>query len=218
MLYPGELSERAVGGLVPAGADPEFVGACHRATGGNPFLLRELFGEIARRGIAPRRENAGMAGRLSSQGVGRAVRGRLRRLAPECTALARAVAVLGDPAEPVLAARLAELSDGAASRAADALAAAAILEPGRRLAFVHALVRASVEAELSTGERAAQHEHAARVLSDAGAAADRIAVHLLAARPRGDEETVGGPSTRRGRREPARRARDRGDVPAPGDR
>jgi DNA-binding CsgD family transcriptional regulator len=190
VLYPGELSERAVAGLVPAGADPEFVGACHRATGGNPFLLRELFGEIARRGIAPRRENAGMAGRLSSQGVGRAVRGRLRRLAPECAALARAVAVLGDPAEPVLAARLAELSDGAASRAADALAAAAILEPGRPLAFVHALVRASVEAELSTGERAAQHEHAARVLSDAGAAADRIAVHLLVARPRGDEETV----------------------------
>ena len=69
-------------------------------------------------------------------------------------------------------------------------AAAAILEPGRPLAFVHALVRASVEAELSTGERAAQHEHAARVLADAGAAADRIAVHLLAARPRGDQETV----------------------------
>jgi DNA-binding CsgD family transcriptional regulator len=190
VLYPGELSERAVGRLVPDGADAEFVGACHRATGGNPFLLRELLGEIARRGIAPSRESAEMAGRLSSQGVGRAVRGRLRRLAPECAALAVAVAVLGDPAEPALAARLAELSDGAASRAADALAAAAILEPGRPFAFVHALVRASVEAELSTGERAAQHEHAAQVLADAGAAADRIAVHLLVARPHGDEETV----------------------------
>ncbi len=190
VLYPGDLSEPAVGRLVPDGADPEFVTACHRATGGNPFLLRELFGEIARREIPPSRENAGMAIRLHSQGIGRAVRGRLRRLAPECAALARAVAVLGDSAEPVLAAQLAGLQDDVASGAADALAAAAILEPGRPFAFVHALVRASIDADLSAGERAAAHERAARLLADSGAAADRIAVHILAASPRADSDTV----------------------------
>src|SRR5690349_22631812 len=51
--------------------------------------------------------------------------------------LARAVAVLGDPAEPALAAQLAGLDEDAAPRAADALAEAVIFEPGRRLAFVH---------------------------------------------------------------------------------
>ena len=116
--------------LLAAEPDPGFVTACQRATGGNPFLLLELFGELDRRGIAPSRENAGLASQLSSHGVGRAVRARLRRLPPGCTALARAVAVLGDPAEPTLAAQLADLDDDAASRAADALAEAVIFEPG----------------------------------------------------------------------------------------
>ena len=109
VLQPGGLSERAITmlavQLLAAEPDPSFVTACRRATGGNPFLLLELFGELDRRGIAPSRENAGLASQLSSHGVGRAVRARLRRLPPECTALARAVAVLGDPTEPALAAR-----------------------------------------------------------------------------------------------------------------
>ena len=144
--HPGGLSERAIATLaaqaLDAEPDPGFVTACQRATGGNPFLLRELFGELHRRGIAPSRQNAGLASQLSSQGVGRAVRARLRRLPPGCAALARAVAVLGDPAEPTLAARLADLDGSAAARAADALAEAAIFESGRWLAFVHPLVRA----------------------------------------------------------------------------
>jgi len=194
VLQPGGLSEQAIGTLaaqlLAAEPDPGFVTACRRATGGNPFLLRELFGEIHRRGIAPDRENAGLASQLSSQGVGRAVRARLRRLPPGCTALARAVAVLGDLAEPGLAAQLAGLDDDAAARAADALAEAVIFEPGRRLAFVHPLVRSSVYSELSSHERARHHGRAARLLTGAGEATDRIAVHLLVTHPGGDAETV----------------------------
>jgi hypothetical protein len=52
----GPLSEPAVRELVAELLGPEpdrdFVAACHRATGGNPFLLRELLGELARRGVA----------------------------------------------------------------------------------------------------------------------------------------------------------------------
>jgi DNA-binding CsgD family transcriptional regulator len=194
VLQPGGLSEQAISvlaaDLLSAEPDPSFVTACQRATGGNPFLLRELFGELERRGIAPSRENAGLAGQLSSQGVGRAVRARLRRLPPECSALARAVAVLGDPAEPTLAAQLAGIDDDAASRAADALAETVIFEPGRQLAFVHPLVRSSVYAELSSQERARHHGHAARLLAEAGEAPDRIAVHMLASHPAADVETV----------------------------
>ena len=188
VVQPGGLSEPAIAMLaaqrLAAEPDPSFVSACRQATGGNPFLLVELLGEFARRGMAPSRDSAGLASQLSSQGVGRAVRARLRRLPPGCTALARAVAVLGDPAEPSLAAQLAGMDDDETSRAAEALTEAAIFEADR-LAFVHPLVRASVYAELSAQQRARQHEGAARLLAGAGAAPDRIAVHLLAAPPRG---------------------------------
>jgi DNA-binding CsgD family transcriptional regulator len=194
VLQPGGLSDQAIttlaGQRLAAEPDPRFVAACRKATGGNPFLLLELFGELERRGIAPSRENASLAGQLSSQGVGRAVRARLRRLPEGCTALARAVAVLGDPAEPTLAARLAGLSDDEASGAADALAEAVIFEPGRQLAFVHPLVRSSIYSELSAQERARHHQHAARLLTSAGGDTDRIATHLLATHPGGDTETA----------------------------
>jgi DNA-binding CsgD family transcriptional regulator len=194
VLRPGGLSEQAITmltvQLLAAQPDPGFVTACQRATGGNPFLLLELFGELHRREIAPSRENAGLAGQLSSHGVGRAVRARLRRLPPGCTALARAVAVLGDPAGPAVAAQLAGLDDDAAARAADALAEAVIFEPGMRLAFIHPLVRSAVYAELSSQERAWHHERAARLLTGAGEATDRIAAHLLATHPGGDADTV----------------------------
>jgi DNA-binding CsgD family transcriptional regulator len=194
VLHPDGLSEQAITVLaaqsLSADPDPAFVAACQRATGGNPFLLLELFTELERRGVAPSREHAGMAGQLSSQGVGRAVRARLRRLPTGCIALARAVAVLGELAEPSVAARLAALGDDEASHAADALAKALILDPVRPLAFVHPLVRSSVYSELSARERARSHEHAARLLKSAGAPTDRIAIHLLATSPSGEAETI----------------------------
>jgi DNA-binding CsgD family transcriptional regulator len=193
VLQPGGLSEQAIAmlaaHLLSAEPDRSFVAACRRATGGNPFLLLELFGELKRRGIAPSPENAGLTSQLSSQGVGRAVRARLRRLPKECASLARAVAVLGDPAEPTHAAQLAGLDDEAASGAAEALADAVIFEPGR-LAFVHPLVRSSVYSELSAQERARAHQRAARLLTSAEETPDRIAAHLLATHPSGDAETV----------------------------
>jgi DNA-binding CsgD family transcriptional regulator len=207
VLQPGGLSEQAIAmlaaQLLSAEPDPSFVAACGRATRGNPFLLLELFGELKRRGIAPSRENAGLTGQLSSQGVGRAVRARLRRLPKECASLARAVAVLGDHAEPTLAAQLAGLDDEAASGAAEALVDAVIFEPGR-LAFVHPLVRSSVYSELSAQERARAHQRAARLLTSAEETPDRIAAHLLATHPGGDAETV------QTLREAARDARNRG--------
>jgi DNA-binding CsgD family transcriptional regulator len=193
VLQPGGLSEQAIAmlaaHLLSAEPDRSFVAACRRATGGNPFLLLELFGELKRRGIAPSPENAGLTSQLSSQGVGRAVRARLRRLPKECASLARAIAVLGDPAEPTHAAQLAGLDDEAASGAAEALADAVIFEPGR-LAFVHPLVRSSVYSELSAQERARAHQRAARLLTSAEETPDRIAAHLLATHPSGDAETV----------------------------
>jgi DNA-binding CsgD family transcriptional regulator/Flp pilus assembly protein TadD len=194
VLQPAGLSEEAsamlAAQLLRSEPDPSFAAACRQATGGNPFLLLELFAELNRRGIAPIRENAGLTGQLSSQGVGRAVRARLRRLPEECTSLARAVAVLGDPVEPTLAAQLAGLDNEEASVAGEALADAMIFGQGRRLGFVHPLVRSSIYFELSAQERARHHERAARLLASAEETTDRIAAHLLATHPGGDAEKV----------------------------
>ena len=199
VIQPTGLSEEAISvlaaQLLAAEPDPSFVTACRQATGGNPFLLLELFAELKRRGISPTGENASLTGQLSSQGVDRAVRARLRRLPEECTSLARAVAVLGDPADPSVAQQLAGVDREEASRAADALADAAIFVTGRPFAFVHPLVRSSVYSELSAEERARHHQSAARLLRDVEAPTDRIAAHLLATHPVGDPDTV---STLRG--------------------
>jgi DNA-binding CsgD family transcriptional regulator len=195
VLRPHGLSVEAITALAAEllGPTPDasFVAACRQATDGNPFLVLELFGELHRRGIAPSGANAGLAGQLSSHGVGRAVRARLRRLPAECAALARAVAVLGDPAEPRLAARLAGLDDQVEQRARDALVEEGLFEPGPRAAFVHSLVRSSVYSELSARERGRYHALAAQLLAAAGGAHDRIAIHLLATGPAGDAATVG---------------------------
>ena len=194
VIQPCGLTEHAISmlaqKLLATEPDPSFVSSCRRATGGNPFLLLELFAELHQRGIEPSRENADLAGKLSSQGIGRAVRARLKLLPPRCTALARAVAVLGDPAEPAVAAQLAGLDGEEASAAADALADAALFERNLQLAFVHQLVRSSVYSELSSQERARLHERAAALLKAAGAATNRIAVHLLATQPNSDAEAV----------------------------
>jgi hypothetical protein len=67
---------------------------------------------------------------------------------------------------------------------------AGILERGRPLRFVHPIVRAAIEADLSSGERAGLHARAARHLAGAGASADRVAAHLLATDPVGDHWVV----------------------------
>ncbi len=113
VISPAVLSDAGVARLVQLALgdapDREFLTACQGATGGNPFLLRELLGELARQGVGAAAENAPRVERLSASGVGRAVRARMRRLPLGCAELARAVSVLGDGCELPVAGRLAEL-------------------------------------------------------------------------------------------------------------
>jgi len=59
VVRPAVLSFQATAGLlrvsVSADAEDAFSAACHRETGGNPFLLRELVQAIAAEGLAPDR-------------------------------------------------------------------------------------------------------------------------------------------------------------------
>ncbi|MEA2430459.1 MAG: hypothetical protein QOI19_932, partial [Thermoleophilaceae bacterium] len=99
-VRPSPLSDAAVtellGSELGTGVDRVFSGACRVATGGNPFLLRELLRELVTEGVAPTAERVSLVRQLAPPTVARAVLLRLARLGPEASALARAVAVLGD--------------------------------------------------------------------------------------------------------------------------
>ena len=191
MLAP--LSERAVAELVRRGlgadVEPTFAAACHEVTGGVPFLVKELVRAIAEAGIEPTEAASSRVTALAPRAVLQSVRQRLSRLPAAARELARAAAVLGE-ADLRLAAALAGLDPGTAASAADDLAAAGILEEGRPLRFVHPIVRAAVEAGLPPAGRADLHAVAARRLADEGASVHRVAAHLLAAEPAGDDWVV----------------------------
>ena len=190
VLVLAPLSVHAVAELVRlglgTGVEPAFAAVCHQVTGGVPFLVHELVRAIAEAGIEPTAATASRVAALAPHAVSHSVVHRLGRLSAAARELAPAAAVLGE-ADLRLAADLAGLDPGPAATAADELAAAGILEEGRPLQFVHPIVRAAVEADLPPGGRAGLHAAAARRLADEGASAHRVAAHLLAADPAGDD-------------------------------
>lgn len=165
----------------------EVSAAAHDATGGNPLLLSELAAALAAEGVGV--DGAAAAARVREIGpapVGRAVQLALAPLPPTATALARAVAVLGDGAHPVAASALAGLPAPAdAVREAAALARAGVFAPDGSLAFTHPILRAALHQELAGGERALAHARAAELLRDLGAGDAVVAAHLQVATPTG---------------------------------
>ena len=194
-VRPAPLSTEAVARLLRESLSPEaddaFCAACQEATGGNPLLLRELVHTIAAEGLAPAEANVPRLRELAARAGSRAVSLRLSRLPPEATTLARAVAILGDDADPRHAAGLADLDEQAASEAAAALARVDVLRPQPPLGFVHPLIRAAVYEALTPLGRDSGHARAARLLADAGTEPERVAAHLLRTRAAADAEVVG---------------------------
>ena len=208
VIRPAPLSVEAAAAVLreslSANADETFCAACHAETAGNPLLLRELIRAIADEGLVPIEANVARLHELAGRAGSRAVSLRLSRLPPEATALAQAVAILGDDADPRQAAELAGLDDAAAFGAADALARVDVLRPQPSLSFVHPLIRAAVYEALAPLERESGHARAARLLADTGAEADRVAAHLLRTPPAADSQVVAT------LRDAARRAASRG--------
>ena len=189
MLTPTALTAEGTRAfLARANIDPAFAGACHASTGGNPFYLGELARELPAPNVTA----------LGPRTIAAAVK---RRLDPEALKLARAVAVLGDGADPATAKALADIEDP--DTAARALAAAGVLEHG--LTFAHPIVRSAVYADIPREERANAHGRAAALLAHT-ASPERLAAHLLEASPANDPHTV---ATLRAA---ARRARELGGA------
>ena len=173
--------------------EPEFAVACHRATGGNPFFVRELLRAAAADGIQPTAANVGLVPQLGSSAIARSIVVRLARLGGSARDLADAVAVLGANAELRHAAVLAGLSTDQALTAWDALAVGEILEPRQPLEFIHPIARTAIYLEMPVGKRGRAHRRAAEMLSADGAGAQQVglqAVGMRAARRRSSSRLV----------------------------
>lgn len=194
VLRPAALSEKATAQVVVQrlgdAVSARFARACHRATGGNPFLLGELLRALRADAIVPDDTSTARVEQIAPSAISRATLARLRRLGPAANALAFAVAVLGTHAELRHAAALAELDLDSAAAAADALARTAILRDGRPLEFIHPIVRTTIYSELAPGRCATSHKRAARLLAEDGAGDVALAPHLLATEPGGDPWVV----------------------------
>lgn len=194
LLRPAALKEEAASLLVKeelgAEPSPEFARACHRATGGNPLLLRALTGSLAAEGITPSAAAARKIARFRAEGVARAVERTMASLPDGSGRLAEAVAVLGESAALRHVAELAGVDRDRAAELADALAGADILEASRPLRFVHPLVRSTIYESLPPGRRALAHSRAAALLAHGGAGPEQLAVHLIESEAEGDPAVV----------------------------
>jgi DNA-binding CsgD family transcriptional regulator len=177
-VVPEPLSEDSVRRLVAEGlpgADRELGTAFREATGGNPFLLRELLASARADGAF----EPGAAGRLRPEAIRSSILVRLRGIGPDAAQLATAVAVLGPAASPHLVRRLAGLDRQPAAAATDALIAAQILAPGDPHSFAHPIVREIVYADLPEASRGHQHARAAGLLRAEGGSATEVASHVM---------------------------------------
>ena len=192
VLHPQRLTPGGAAQLIRRLA-PETSAAvcreCHRAVGGNPWLLGELGRQIATHGPEVI-DRAGDDAPPVSAIARNVIRWRLATLAPRDRAVAAALAVLGDGALPHVVAAVAGVAVGELAPARDALLAAGLLGPdGERLA--HGLVAAAVEEDLTGTECERMHREAARALIAGHAETDLVACHLLQCRPQADPDVSG---------------------------
>jgi DNA-binding CsgD family transcriptional regulator len=188
------LGAGAVGEMVRhqfnrAGED-SFVWACHEATGGNPFFVKELLRAALSEGIEPIDSQRATVPQLRPQQVAHAILARLTRLGERPRRLAQSIAVLGADADLRHAAALTGISALQALEVWDELVRAEILLPAQPLEFIHPIARAAVYRELAAGERSRMHRTAAAILAEDRASPQRVATHAGACEPAGDADVV----------------------------
>ncbi len=190
VLRPAPLSQGAIGALVaealPGPIDAGFTQACLKATGGVPFLVRELLAALRDDGLQPNREAIATIDRLGPRTVRRSTMLRLAGLGKTASRVAQAVAVLGATGSVGRVSRLAGVAEHDAVPALDSLVSARILRGGRPLEFVHPMVRTSVYEDLPVHQRSEMHGRAAALLAAENSDPEVVATHLLASEPHDD--------------------------------
>jgi DNA-binding CsgD family transcriptional regulator len=155
----------------------------HEQCAGNPLLLSEMAGALARGN-----EPAPPAGRLGE----RIFLPRFAGVGGPAMRWAQAASVLGTRFRLALANQLSGLASGPAAQAVEALLTSGILRelPQGSAEFVHPLVRQAIYEDLSPVARQQLHALAFRVLADQGASPTEAAPHALSAELRGDRKAV----------------------------
>jgi DNA-binding CsgD family transcriptional regulator len=184
-LLPQPLSESGVLASlreeIGSEVDQGFARACHRACAGNPLYLRELVRTFEREGIRPTSEAVAGIATVWPQSIARHVLRRLAGVGPDAPELAAAMAVLGDGERLARASQLVDVEQAGAL--ARSMVEAELLVRDDPFEFVHPIVKAAVEGDLDTAQRAGLHLGAARILADESAPPERAAAHLLAVAP-----------------------------------
>jgi DNA-binding CsgD family transcriptional regulator len=188
-LSPGGARE-LLRSLLGDGVDRAFAAACHGATNGNPFLLRQLADAVRADGLDPTHAAADRIAALGPRTVARSILLRLGHQSDAAARVARALAVLGVQATLRDVAALAGLEPQVAARAADELRGIDVLDGSPDPAFVHPIVRRAIYADIPQADRAGMHARAAEVLLADGAQPRDVAPHLLSADAAGDERVV----------------------------
>ncbi|MCK9922675.1 AAA family ATPase [Frankia sp. AgPm24] len=159
------------------GGTIQLARAVHRATGGNPLLVRALI-EDHQAAIGQR---AAMSATEPVAGLAfeRAVLSCLERAGPAVLDVAQAVAVLDDSGRPDRISWLLGSPTDAVDRGLRVLEQAGLLE---NLCLRHPAARQAVVADIHADRRVELHRRAAALLHHDGARAVDIARHLVAAR------------------------------------
>ncbi len=189
-IRPALLSRQAVAAIIrntlESGADDDVCALAYRATGGNPFYLREFLRAVERvRDPSALRSLEDIVG-AGVDGVALQLRARLQSLNPAALRLAQALAILGDGCDLRHAAAVAEIAMDQATYLATELVRLEVLGEDRPARFIHPIVRHAVVQTLSSAEEDAAHRAAAHVLHAEHTPPGRLAAHLMPLRGAGD--------------------------------
>jgi predicted ATPase len=169
VIRPRPLSQAAIAELVRDSlgeeTGDEVCLECARTTGGNPLLVRQLIAALDERGGERASLDAGAIAAMGPPSVARFVAARLRRRSATVSAIARALAILGDDASLADTAAVAGVARGAAANAVDSLIEVGLLFPGLPPRFVHPIVQQALQESIPPAERAQLHLVAARELT-----------------------------------------------------
>lgn len=183
LLRPRPLTKTAVTRLIAESLggpiDAEFASSFAKATGGVPFLVRELLGSMQEDGVEPTRKAVAIIDRLGPQTVMRSTMLRLSRLGEVAALVAQIVSVLGVGASIPHVSEMARVGKGELTAALDALVSARMLRSGRAIEFVHPVVRTSVYEDIPPYIRSDMHARAAVLLAAADGDPEEVAAHLL---------------------------------------
>jgi DNA-binding CsgD family transcriptional regulator len=156
-----------------------------RRAGGNPLYVRELVDALLRDNRV--RVDGGVAELVGDDGSGPGslagvIAGRLRFLPERTAGVLRFAALLG-PEFSVedLAVLTGRPTADLTAVLAEAVAAGVLTGSGKRLLFRHGLIHQALYERMPIAMRVALHRQAAQALAGAGAPAEQVAEHLLAA-------------------------------------